>query len=76
MTTAEIEVCMKRTDADADSSTADARPILPQWPSLADLRQAMISEAAYFRSLHRGFAPGRELDDWLAAEVDIGSRLP
>lgn len=29
-----------------------------------------ISEAAYYRAEARGFVPGRELDDWLAAEND------
>jgi hypothetical protein len=38
-------------------------------------RDAMISEAAYFRSAHRGFEPGHELDDWLAAESDIERAL-
>lgn len=27
-----------------------------------------IAEAAYFKAERRGFAPGRELDDWLEAE--------
>lgn len=31
----------------------------------------MISDAAYYRAQKRGFAPGRELDDWLAAEAEI-----
>ena len=30
-------------------------------------RHRLIAEAAYFRAAHRGFAPGAELDDWLAA---------
>ncbi len=34
-------------------------------------RARMIAEAAYFRAEKRGFAPGAELDDWLAAEADI-----
>jgi hypothetical protein len=29
-----------------------------------------IEVAAYFRALARGFAPGHELDDWLAAEKE------
>lgn len=33
--------------------------------------QAMIAEAAYFRAEKRGFAPGHELEDWLAAEAEI-----
>ena len=31
----------------------------------------MIAEAAYFRAANRGFAPGGELADWLAAERDL-----
>lgn len=30
-----------------------------------------IAVAAYFLAEHRGFAPGHELDDWLAAEDAI-----
>jgi Protein of unknown function (DUF2934) len=33
--------------------------------------EQMIAEAAYYRAEKRGFAPGRELDDWIAAEADI-----
>ena len=33
-----------------------------------------IAVAAYFRAEKRGFAPGRELDDWLAAEAERRSR--
>jgi hypothetical protein len=38
-------------------------------------REAMIAEAAYFRSAHRGFEPGHEVDDWLAAESEIDMAL-
>jgi len=31
-------------------------------------RQAMIAEAAFFIAESRGFMPGQEFDDWLAAE--------
>jgi hypothetical protein len=31
----------------------------------------MVAVAAYFRSLGRGFEPGHELEDWLAAENEI-----
>jgi len=34
-------------------------------------RSARIAEAAYFRAQQRGFAPGYELEDWLAAEKDV-----
>lgn len=38
-------------------------------------RCRMIAEAAYFRAEQRGFAPGDELSDWLAAEIDIDALL-
>lgn len=44
-------------------------------PHLRDIRHTAIAEAAYFRAEHRGFVPGHELDDWLAAEEEIKDRL-
>ena len=41
-------------------------PLIP-----ASLRHDMIRDAAYFRAQARGFAPGREIEDWLAAEQDV-----
>jgi hypothetical protein len=38
-------------------------------------RLAMICDAAYFLSERRGFGPGHELDDWLAAEGQIDRLL-
>ncbi len=40
-----------------------------------EARDAMIAEAAYFRSAHRGFEPGHEVDDWLSAESEIDAAL-
>lgn len=40
-----------------------------------DRRHGMIAEAAYYHAEHRGFAPGCELDDWLAAENEIDETL-
>jgi hypothetical protein len=37
-------------------------------------RHSQIAETAYFLSQARGFAPGREFDDWLAAEREIDAR--
>jgi hypothetical protein len=34
-------------------------------------REAMIATAAYYRAEQRGFAPGNELADWLAAEREV-----
>jgi hypothetical protein len=38
-------------------------------------RAALIAEAAYFRAERRGFAPGHETEDWLAAEAEVDARL-
>lgn len=35
----------------------------------------MIAEAAYFYAERRGFKPGYELDDWLAAEDQVNALL-
>jgi hypothetical protein len=37
-------------------------------------REAMIREAAYYHYAKRGYAPGHELDDWLAAEAELERR--
>lgn len=37
-------------------------------------RQEMIRTAAYFRAERRGFAPGYEWEDWLAAEAEVAVR--
>jgi Protein of unknown function (DUF2934) len=44
-------------------------------PHTSDDRQSCIAEAAYYRAEHRHFAPGHELDDWLAAESEVDERL-
>ena len=35
----------------------------------------MIAEAAYLRAVQRGFAPGGDVDDWLAAEQEVSTGL-
>ena len=44
-----------------------------QEPSDSDL-QRWIAEAAYYRAESRGFEPGGETQDWLAAEAEILAR--
>ena len=46
-------------------------------PNFVDPQQraALISRAAYFRAMHRGFAPGYEMEDWLAAEAEVDAEL-
>lgn len=36
---------------------------------------AMISRAAYLRAERRGFEPGHEVEDWLAAEAEIRAAM-
>ena len=38
-------------------------------------RRQLIAEAAYFRAERRGFHPGKELEDWLAAEIEVDALL-
>ena len=35
-------------------------------------REGRVRMAAYFRAERRGFAPGYETEDWLAAEAEVG----
>ena len=48
---------------------------LPQAQPAPDQLQRWIAEAAYYRAQRRGFAPGQELEDWLAAEVEVLARV-
>ena len=41
----------------------------------AEERRAMIAENAYLRAERRGFAPGHETEDWLAAEAEVDTLL-
>lgn len=38
-------------------------------------RLQLVSLGAYYRAEARGFAPGRELDDWLEAESEVEASL-
>ena len=38
-------------------------------------RAALIAEAAFFRAEKRGFMPGHEVEDWLAAESEVDEKL-
>ena len=58
------------TDAPVKPDSAASRSFVEP-----ERRHGMICEAAYFLSESRGFCPGRELDDWLAAESAIDRAL-
>ncbi len=40
-----------------------------------EVRHEMIAKAAYFRAERRGFEPGHDVEDWLAAETEIDTGL-
>ena len=40
-----------------------------------DVRRGMIAEGAYLRAERRGFAPGHEEEDWVAAEAEVDALL-
>jgi hypothetical protein len=67
---------------DADGETIgdggadpDAVAALPDGPIDGQQRWLMIAELAYLNAAQRDFAPGRELDDWLAAERAVDAEI-
>ncbi len=60
-------------DEPADSQLTTRKPFASS-ADTAELRHRRIADAAYYRARERGFEPGYELDDWLAAERQIEER--
>lgn len=66
----------------APAVTAARRPA-PRKPAAAAApatmapaeREELVRLAAYFRAEQRGFAPGREWEDWLIAEAEVSARV-
>lgn len=52
-----------------------AKPERKRLPRHKPSHHEQVAEAAYFLAERRGFSPGRELDDWFAAEnmIDAGA---
>jgi hypothetical protein len=72
----------KSAESPAKKTIPRARRTATQKPSAdgvtgltAQERHALVAQAAYFRAEARGFAAGRELEDWVAAEAEIGAQL-
>jgi hypothetical protein len=61
--------------------TPTPRPVVQAERSVSDIAEAIarshhhlrqaIAEAAYYRAQQRGFIPGHEVEDWLAAQHQI-----
>jgi hypothetical protein len=63
----------------AGSAAPRKRAARPAKAAVATLSSAdrleMIRQAAYYRAERRGFAPGRDAEDWLAAEAEVDAGL-
>jgi hypothetical protein len=64
---------MPRKNSAPAKPTAQPAPTPVTWRGAFSLeeREAMIRDAAYFHYAKRGYAPGHELEDWLAAEAQL-----
>jgi hypothetical protein len=56
----------------ARKSPADAPARVQLTP---EARRTLIAETAYLRAERRGFEPGHETEDWLAAETEVDALL-
>ena len=55
-----------------------AAPVIEPTPARfvePERRAGLIAEAAFFRAEKRGFSPGHEMEDWLAAESEVDAML-
>jgi hypothetical protein len=64
----------RATRTTARSAQPKTRPV-PTVLIDQDLRRSMIAQAAYYRAERRGFEPGHEAEDWLAAESEVDAAL-
>jgi hypothetical protein len=55
----------------AEAARAASAPAVPSNFDPSSSREALIATAAYYRAEKRGFAPGYEQEDWLAAEREV-----
>ena len=60
-----------------DEQASEAQPGQdnPARSASGEQRHILIAAAAYYRAQQRGFAPGCELEDWLAAEAEVDAQL-
>lgn len=57
--------------AAAPAPVAPPKKAEPIGAPTGEARYRWIAHAAYLRAEKRGFAPGQEVDDWLAAEAEF-----
>jgi len=59
----------------ARNGVRKSTPSAPRMALTREGRQALIAERAYLRAEGRGFSPGHETEDWLAAEAEVDALL-
>jgi len=64
----------KRAPRKARAAVKTPAPTFGQFVG-PEQRAALIAEAAFFRAEKRGFSPGHEVEDWLAAESEVDAKL-
>lgn len=62
-------------DGSIPETVPDMTMTLLSEPRPLPSRETRIAAAAYERAERRGFAPGFELDDWLAAEREVDAAM-
>ena len=60
---------LRKSGSRNDGETKHALRLSPE------KRKRLVAEAAYFIAERRGFAAGREFDDWLQAEAEVSRRV-
>jgi hypothetical protein len=70
----------RKAAATAAPGLTEHAPVLESEQSAAssidpDVRRQLVAAEAYFLAERRGFAAGRELEDWVAAEAAVDLRL-
>ncbi len=67
---------MKPPDSSHETLRGSIAPSMRKTSLTVEERHQLIAKAAYLRASRRGFTPGSELEDWLAAEAEIDRAFP
>ena len=62
-------------DKEVEFLTKRLRGGRPRMQADPELVKAAIAEAAYYKAESRGFTPGHEIADWLAAESEVHEQM-
>lgn len=68
-----VDIGSEDGDLSGDVTLVSSKLVATPAPQID--RQQLIAEAAFHRAEARGFEPGHEIEDWLAAEAEVNARL-